>query len=114
MIPGMNSRQAQQMMKKMGIQQQEIPVKELIMKCDDYILVIQNPQVSKVNMMGQQMYQVIGEAQQQAIETELHIDQQDIQTVVEQTGVSTQDAQAMIKKHNGDLAAAIMELRDAQ
>ena len=55
MIPGMNSRQAAQMMKKMGIAQQEINAVEVIIRCEDKNIVIANPQVSKVNMMGQDM-----------------------------------------------------------
>ena len=49
------------MMKKMGISQQEIDATEVIIKTPEKEIVITNPQVSKVNMMGQQTFQVVGE-----------------------------------------------------
>ncbi len=48
----MNPRQMQQMMRKMGIQQQEIDATEVIIKTADKEIVITEPNVSKVNMMG--------------------------------------------------------------
>ena len=109
MFPGMNSRQAQKMMKKMGIQQQDIEATEVIIKTPDKELVIRNPQVAKVNMMGQETFQIVGEVEERS--TELEINEEDIQTVIEQTGADKEKAQETIKKHNGDLAAAIMELK---
>ena len=60
MFPGMNPRKMQQMMKKMGIQQQEIDAQEVIIKTKDKQLIFSQPQVSKVNMMGQDTFQIIG------------------------------------------------------
>jgi len=40
MMPGMNPRKMQQMMKKMGISQTELPVKKVIFEMDDGNLVI--------------------------------------------------------------------------
>ena len=57
----MNPRQMQQMMKKMGIKQDEIDATEVIIRTADKEYVIESPQVTKVNMMGQTSYQVVGE-----------------------------------------------------
>lgn len=113
MIPGVNMRQAQRMMKRMGIQQQEIDATEVIIKTPDKEIVISNPSVSKVNMGGQQTWQVMGEAVEREIETKPEINEEDVKTVVEQTGVSEEKAREMIEKHDGDLAAAIMELQNS-
>ncbi len=40
MMPGMNSRQAKQMMKRMGIQQVELPAKEVIIRLEDKEILI--------------------------------------------------------------------------
>jgi len=112
MIPGMNPRQMRQAMKRMGIQQQDIEATEVIIKTNEKEIVISNPQVAKVNMMGQETYQVVGEAQERSIQTEPEISEEDIKTVMEQTGTDETKAKETIEKHKGDLAAAIMELKE--
>ena len=57
----MNPRKMQQMMKQLGIQQVEIPATEVIIKTKDKTITITNPSVSKVNMMGQENFQISGE-----------------------------------------------------
>jgi len=111
MIPGMNPRAMKQAMKRMGIQQQDIEATEVIIKTPDKEIVITNPQVAKVNMMGQQTYQVIGEAEERSISKEPEINEEDVKTVMEQTGADENKAKEAIEKHQGDLAAAIMELK---
>ena len=43
MMPGMNPRKMQAMMRKMGIAQQEIDATEVIIKCPDKEIVITEP-----------------------------------------------------------------------
>lgn len=112
MIPGMNSRQMSQMMKKMGIQQVDIPAIEVIIKCPDKNLVFKNPQVSSVNMMGQKTFQVIGNPEEHAIDTTPDINQDDIKTVMDQSGVSEEVAKQTLEETNGDIAEAILKLSD--
>ena len=111
MIPGMNPRKMQQMMRKMGISQQEINATEVIIKTREKELVISNPQVSKVNMMGQETFQIIGDIEERPLDNKLEISEEDIKMVIEQTGVSEKEAKESIERNNGDLAAAIMELK---
>lgn len=108
----MNPRKMQQMMKRMGIQQTEIDADEVIIKTKDKEIVITNPNVSKVNMMGQQTYQIVGEETERAISSEPDINDEDVKTVVEQTGVNEKEAKEAIKKHKGNLAEAILELKN--
>lgn len=112
MIPGMNPRKMQQMMKKMGIAQQEIDAEQVIIRCEDKEIVIDNPQVSKVNMMGQETYQVVGEAVEREIDTKPEINSEDIQTVVEQANCSEEEAKKALEESEGDIAKAIMELAE--
>ncbi|MFT4297850.1 MAG: nascent polypeptide-associated complex protein [Candidatus Woesearchaeota archaeon] len=117
MIPGMNPRQMRQMMKRMGVAQQEIEATQVIIKTSEGNLIFNNPQVSKVNMMGQETYQIVGAAEQQEAEPEdtaPEISEEDVKTVMEQANVSEAQAKEAIEKSNGDLAEAILSLDPEQ
>ena len=107
----MNPRMMKQAMRRLGIQQQDIEATEVIIKTPDKEIIIKNPQVAKVNMMGQETFQIIGHAEEKSLSSEPEISQEDINTVIEQTGVNEEDAKAAIIKNNGNLAAAILELK---
>lgn len=110
MFPGMNPRKMQQMMKQLGVKQEEIPAVEVIIKTEDKELIFHSPQVSKVNMMGQETYQIVGKAIEKELSTTPEINEDDIKTVADQANVSLEQAKETLEKHNGDLAAAILEL----
>ena len=106
----MNPRKVQQMMKQMGIQQVDIPATEVIIKTTDKEIIISNPSVQKVNMMGQQNFQISGDVHEREISTTPEISEDDIKTVMEQANVSEDKAKSAIEKAEGDLAEAIIEL----
>lgn len=114
MFPGVNPRQMQQMMKKMGIQQAEIPATKVIIQTPDKELIINQPSVTKVNMMGQETFQITGEVEEHELSTASEISEEDIKTVMEQTGKSREEAFAALEKSKGDLAEAIMKLRKTE
>ena len=108
MLPGMNPRAMKQAMKKMGIKQEDVPATEVIIKLQNgKDLVIRNPQVTKVNMMGQETFQVAGTAQEVS-----SISQEDIKTVMDQTGRSEEEATVALTRAEGDLAQAILDLQE--
>ena len=107
----MNPRKMAQMMKRMGIQQVEIPATEVIIRTPEKELVITEPQVAKVNMMGQETIQITGDIHERELETEAEINADDIKTVMEQANVSEDQAKSAIESNNGDLAAAIMSFQ---
>lgn len=111
MFPGMNPRKMQQMMRKMGIQQVEIPATEVIIKTPDKDIIITEPSVSKVNMMGQETFQISGNVNEREKTTEPEISEDDIKTVIEQTKVDEKTAKEALAKAKGDLAKAIMDLQ---
>ena len=111
MLPGMNQRKMAQMMKRMGVQQQEIDATEVIIKCPDKEIVITNPGVSKINMMGQKSFQITGEEHERALDTKPEISEDDVKTVMDQANCSEEEARAAIEEHKGDLAEAIMSLQ---
>jgi nascent polypeptide-associated complex subunit alpha len=109
MFPGVNPRQMQQAMKKLGVKQEEIDATEVIIKTPDKDLIIKNPQVSKINMMGQESLQITGDIEE--MERKLEINEDDIKTVIDQAGVSEEEAKKAIEETNGDLAEAILKLK---
>ncbi|MBI5065656.1 nascent polypeptide-associated complex protein [Candidatus Woesearchaeota archaeon] len=110
MIPGINPKDMARAMKKLGMKQEELNVKKVVMTLDDKELIFENPQVLKVDMMGQESYQLTGESVERALE--LQISEEDIKTVMEQTSTDRNSALKAIKSNNGDLAAAILELQE--
>ena len=111
MIPGMNPRMMKQAMKRMGIKQQDIDAKQVIIRTSTKNIIINNPAVAKVNMMGQESFQISGEVSEESLSSEPDISEEDIRTVAEQTGKTEEEAEKAIKEAKGDLAAAILSLK---
>jgi nascent polypeptide-associated complex subunit alpha len=108
MIPGMNPRKMQQMMKQLGVKQEEIEASEVVIKCEDKDLVIRNPSVQKVNMMGQETLQITGDIEEVSKE---NFKEEDVKMVSEQTGKGEDEARNALEKNDGDLAKAILDLK---
>ena len=108
MFPGMNPKDLQKAMKKLGIKQEEIEATEVIIKCPDKDLIIRNPQVSKVNAMGQETIQIVGDIEEVSA---ARFSEDDVKTVAEQAKVSEAKAREVLEKNNGDLAKSILELQ---
>lgn len=111
MIPSMDPRMMKQAMKRLGIRQEEIEATEVIIRLHDKEIIIPQPTVSRISMGGEETWQIMGEAEERELRKEPEISEEDINTVVEQTGVSRDEAKDSIEKHKGDLAAAIMDLQ---
>lgn len=112
MMPGMNPKMMKQAMKRMGIKQEEIDANRVVIYCEGKEIHIDNPQVSKVNMMGTDTYQVVGEVSEHEADASPEINEEDVKTVMDVAGVSEDEARAAIEKAEGDLSKAIMELKD--
>jgi len=114
MLPGMNPKQMKQMerqMKKMGMNMEDLPgVKEVIIRFEDKELIISDANVNLMNVMGQETYQVTGNAVEVEIETEIIIPDEDIEMVANQANVSKDKAEKALIDTNGDLAEAILKL----
>ncbi len=100
----------QKAMKRLGIKQEEIDAQVVIIKTPDKDLIINNPSVSKVNMMGQETIQVVG----RIVEVErskFNINDDDIETVMSQANCSKEAASKALEQSNGNIAQAIMSLQ---
>jgi len=98
-------------MRKMGIQQVDIPAKQVIIRTADKEYIFTEPSVAKVNMMGQETYQITGEPEVHQLSSAPEISEEDIDTVAEQTGASREEAREAIEEADGDLAEAILKLK---
>ncbi len=111
MIPGVNPRQLKQMMKQMGMSQDDLSVTELIMKtADGKTLVFQNPEVQKITMQGNTSFQVSGSYTEQVESAKITISDEDIEMVSSQAGVSKEEARKALDEVEGDIAQAIVNL----
>lgn len=98
------------MMKQLGIQQVDIPAKEVIIRLEEKDIIISNPAVAKVNMMGQETFQVSGDIEEVEHQSD-ELSQDDIKTVMEQAQVEEAAAREALEEHDGDLAEAILALK---
>lgn len=104
-------KQMERQMKKMGMKMEELEgVRQVIIRFDEKELVIDNPSVSLMNVMGQETYQVEGQAREVELEYEIEIPDEDIEMVANTAGVSQDEARVALEESKGDLAEAIMKL----
>lgn len=110
---GMNPAKMKQMMKQMGgIDVKELKdVEEVVIKTADSNIVIENANVTIMTVQGSETYQIVGDVKE--VPKSLEIPAEDIKLVMEQTGVSEEEARNALKNSNGDLAEAIVALSSA-
>ncbi|MBI2145223.1 nascent polypeptide-associated complex protein [Candidatus Woesearchaeota archaeon] len=113
MFPGMDKRAVEAAMKKLGVRQQQVEADEVIirLKGGGSEIVVKNPSVTQVSMMGQETFQIAGDFEERPRQQQLFNDS-DVKTVIEQANVSEAEAKAALAKVNGDLAAAIMLINE--
>lgn len=104
----MNPKMLEKAMRKLGMKQEEIPAKRVIIECDNKNIIIENPQVSKINAMGQDTIQIIGDIKEESKEK---FTEDDIKLVMEKTNKSYEESKDALEKKGGDLSEAILELQ---
>jgi len=106
MIPTMDPRQIQAMLKKLGMKMEDVPASQVIIKADSGDIVIDNPKVIKTTMKGQVIYQVSGQSKEQMFSSE------DIKLVMEQAGINDENlAKKALEETKGDVVEAIIKLK---
>ena len=103
----MDPKKMQQMMKQMGIAQENINASRVIIEKNDGKIVIENPSIVKIKVQGQESFQISGDVKEESEIEE--ISEQDIETVIEKTGANEEEAKKTLEK-TGDLAQTILEL----
>ena len=108
MIPGlggMNPKKMQGMMKQLGIKQEEIEASRVVIEREEGNIVIDNPGVVKIEMQGQESWQITGSAR----EEEPGISEEDVKLVSEKSGKSEDEARKVLEETK-DIAEAIVKL----
>ena len=106
-IGGLDPRKMKAMMKQLGMEQEEIEADRVIIERPDGKIVIENPNVVKINMQGQESFQITGEAR----EEEVGIKEADVKLVMEKTGKNERESKKALEESNGDIAEAIVSLQ---
>ena len=108
----MNPKQVKQMMRRMGMDMEEIPdVTEVIIRTKSKDLVIKDAGVTIMNIKGQVSYQITGEAR--VVEKEgakPALPAEDIALVADQAHCSEEEAKAALEECDGNPAEAIIKL----
>ena len=125
MMRGMNPRNMNQMMRRMGINVEEIPeVQELIIKTAQRDYVFREPSVTIMNAQGSKTYQFAGtpeiiekagaapaqQASEPVAEAKPQISEEDVALVAQQTSKTPEQARKALEETNGDIAEAIIRL----
>ncbi|HUW89352.1 MAG TPA: nascent polypeptide-associated complex protein [Candidatus Nanopelagicaceae bacterium] len=119
-------------MQQQGIDMDQIDATRVIIECQDKTLVIDQPEVILMKQMGQEMYQIIGDAEEYS-SGEFTIDERveaesiesteenfskpvitdnDIMLVAAQANVDKEEANAALIDSDGDIAKAIIYLKN--
>ena len=114
---GVNPRQMQQAMKKMGIKQTDIKnVTEVIIRTNDKEIVITNAEVVLVEMQGGRNYQISGDEETHSLGSSgpaaaaVSFPAGDIELVMSQTGCDRERAIKALTDANGQPAEAILKI----
>ena len=116
---GLDPRKMEQMMNQMGIDMDEIDAEEVIIRTDEYDLVFESPDVTKMDARGQETYQIIGSPQERDRDerdaasgggSSSSYSDADVELVANRTGATEEEAIEALENNDGDLAAAVAEL----
>jgi nascent polypeptide-associated complex subunit alpha len=126
------SRQMRRRMQQQGIDMEQISATRVIIESNEKTLVIDQPEVVLMKQMGQEIYQVIGDAEEystgeiqigekeepegvdfiEETKTKPVITENDIMLVAAQANVEKEEANAALIDSEGDIAKAILFLKN--
>jgi nascent polypeptide-associated complex subunit alpha len=126
------SRQMRRRMSQQGIDMEQVDATRVIIEGVEKTLIIDQPEVFLMKQAGQEIYQVIGQGEEvspeavsiesdqtfgeleEEIETEIKptITENDIMLVATQANVDKKEAETVLKDCEGDIAKAILYLKN--
>lgn len=101
----MDPKKMQAMMSKMGIKQESVEADRVVIEASDKKIVIENPNVVKIMMQGNESWQISGDAREEG-----SISDSDVKIVADKTGKTEKEARKALEEAEGDIAQAIMAL----
>lgn len=126
------SRQMRRRMSQQGIDMEPIDATRVIIEGSEKTMIIDQPEIFLMKQAGQEIYQVIGQAKEvspdnltiKSMEPEINlpseedseikptITENDIMLVATQANVDKKEAESVLKDCNGDIAKAILFLKN--
>ncbi|HJW96774.1 MAG TPA: nascent polypeptide-associated complex protein [archaeon] len=104
----LDPKQMEKMAKQLGMKMEEIDAEQVVIKLSaGGEILIDNPHVTKVNVMGQDTFQITGDV----TEKEDDEGEDDVEIVAEKAGVSHDEAKRVLDQTN-DIAEAILKLKE--
>jgi nascent polypeptide-associated complex subunit alpha len=109
MMGRMNPKQMERMMRKMGLQMEEVKdAKRVVIETETKEIIIDNPSITIMNVQGEKTFQIQGSTSEKTLKEE--IPQEDIELVMAQTGVDEAAAKKALEDAGGEPAEAIINL----
>ena len=93
------------MMKQMGVDVEDVDADKVEITIGDKKIVFNNPDLSKIEAQGQEIFQLQGNYKE--VED---INEEDVELVMDKTDASEEEAKKALKEA-GDVAGAVMELQ---
>ncbi len=126
------SRQMRRRMQQQGVEMDQIEATRVIIEGTEKTLVLEQPEVILMKQAGQEIYQVIGQAEEhnsdaitimsdheseggdvlESTEIKPTITENDIMLVATQANVDKKEAEVILNECNGDIAKAILFLKN--
>jgi nascent polypeptide-associated complex subunit alpha len=126
------SRQMRRRMQQQGVDMDQIEATRVIIEGTEKTLVLEQPEVILMKQAGQEIYQIIGQANEfpsdmvtimsdrdvengeiiDAAEIKPTITENDIMLVASQANVDKKEAESVLNECNGDIAKAILFLKN--
>lgn len=116
-------RSMERQMRKAGVDYQQMDgATEVIIRFPDKELVIPEPQIIMMQAQGENIYQIIGQAEERTTtastevgievpaESKVKFSEEDVQLVASQASVTEEQARAALQQAEGNLAKAIISL----
>ncbi|UCH32712.1 MAG: nascent polypeptide-associated complex protein [Candidatus Bathyarchaeota archaeon] len=112
----MSPRETKRLMKRMGLSMNNMPaVQQVVIKTSTKDIIIEEPEVTIMNLKGQKVFQVAGgkitERASGVHEKKITIPDEDVRLVADQTGKSIEESKQALEECGGDLAKAILLLQ---
>jgi nascent polypeptide-associated complex subunit alpha len=126
------SRQMRRKMQQQGVEMDQIEATRVIIEGTEKTLVLEQPEVILMKQAGQEIYQIIGQAEElspdivnimtdsdiengeimETTEIKPTITENDIMLVATQANVDKEEAESVLNECNGDIAKAILFLKN--
>ena len=91
MMPNIDPKMMKSMMDRMGIKSSEISANRVIIECNDRDIIIENPEVMRIDMKGAISFQISGNESEKDKSVKLDFNEDDIKLIMEKTGINDKE-----------------------